>query len=152
MDLGFGLTVMHLRWITGHSWWLWCGSTAVEVRWFRLERLLSLSAHALHLTDPIGEINAMNVTARNESVMAGASPPVWYPAPQRWSAVVGAKRRVMKSWRWQLRFPKAWILHIEQEGNEKPIWRREEIIGEVEKKRKWLMRLPRRKKGECKYI
>ncbi|CAN6882627.1 unnamed protein product, partial [Brassica oleracea] len=72
------------------------------------------------INDGLGEINAMNVTARNESVMAGASPP--------------------------LRFPKAWILHIEQEGNEKPIWRREEIIGEVEKKRKWLMRLPRRKK------
>ncbi|WZZ59971.1 hypothetical protein YC2023_060078 [Brassica napus] len=74
------------------------------------------------INDGLGEINAMNVTARNESVMAGASPP--------------------------LLFPKAWILHIEQEGKEKPIWRREEMIGEVEKKRKWLMRLPRRKKGK----
>ena len=42
----------------------------------RLERLSLLSAHALHLTDPIRNNNATDVTAGNESVITWAAPRV----------------------------------------------------------------------------
>ncbi|KAG2275443.1 hypothetical protein Bca52824_057998 [Brassica carinata] len=49
-------------------WWGTCGSAS--------NAILSLSAHALYLADPVHNHNATDVTAGNESVITWAAPPV----------------------------------------------------------------------------